>query len=263
MKKNLSTTRLKKILALLAGREEVSAAEMAAYFQVAGMTIRRDLEQLAAQGRIIRTHGGAILAAPSMVAFAFQDRQQSRMAEKRAIARAAACLVEPGMTVILDTGTTTLELARVLGDIPHLKVLTSSLAIASALLSHKDQELVLLGGTVNKNSPDLSGPLTLENLGAFRAQLAFVGADGADKHGLYTGGQQTAQVTRAMIASAERAVLLADSSKFGKNAFVRIAGWEAIGHVIVDDGLPSRTRTWLGQNVKALSLVSATNQETL
>ena len=261
MKKNLSATRLKKILALLAGREEVSAAELAAHFQVAGMTIRRDLEQLAEQGRIIRTHGGALLAAPSMVAFEFQSRQQSRMAEKRAIARAAAQLVEPGMTVILDTGTTTLELARALGNVPRLKVLTSSLAIASVLLAHKELELILLGGTVNKGSPDLSGPLTLENLAAFRAQVAFVGADGTDEKGLYTSGQQIAQVTRAMIANADRAVLLADSGKYGTRAFVRIVGWEAIGQVIVDDGLSAKNRKWLDKSVKKLTRVSATGEE--
>jgi len=245
MKADPTSERMSKLLALLAGRGEVGVAELAAHFHVAAMTIRRDLEHLARQGRVTRTHGGAMLAAPSIVAFAFHDRRQSRLAEKQAIAQAASRLVQPGMTVILDTGTTTLELARLLDGIPGLRVLTSSLAIASTLLTNEGQELVLLGGTVSKSSPDLSGPLTVENLGSFRAELAFIGADAVDRLGFYTSGLQIAQVSRAMIANAERTVLLADSGKFCGNAFVRIAGWEAVDQLIVDDGLAPDGRTWL------------------
>jgi DeoR/GlpR family transcriptional regulator of sugar metabolism len=261
MPASFTSSRLDKILALLAGREEASVAELAAHFKVASMTIRRDLDLLAGQGRITRTHGGAILAAPAVVAFAFQERRQSRMAEKQAIARAAAKLVQPGMTVILDTGTTTLELARALGGVPRLKVLTSSLAIASALLAHDDVELVLLGGTVSQNSPDLSGALTVDNLAAFRAQLAFVGADGADADGFYTRDLGIAQVSRAMIASAERAILLADSGKFGTRAFVRIAGWNKLEQAIVDDGLLVQSRKWLGKSVGTLTVAPVRNKE--
>jgi len=261
MNKALSSTRQENILAFLAGREEVSVAELTAHFHVAAMTIRRDLSHLAEQGLIARTHGGALLAAPSVVAFAFQQRRQTQMAQKLAIARAAVRMVKPGMNVILDTGTTTLEVARALGDVPGLKVLTSSLAVASALLAHDDLELVLLGGTVSKGSPDLSGPLTEHNLAAFRADLAFVGADALDKRGFYTGIQEIASVSRAMIASAQHTILVADSSKFGNNAFVRIAGWEAIDHVIVDEGLPQQARTWVGKSIRNHTLVPFNNEE--
>jgi DeoR/GlpR family transcriptional regulator of sugar metabolism len=261
MKRNLSATRINRILDWLAAHGEVSAAELAEHFHVTGMTIRRDLELLASQGRIIRTHGGALLAAPTMVAFEFQSRQQSRLPAKQAIARAAARLVEPGMTVVLDTGTTTLELARLLGGVPRLTVLTSSLAIASALLAHKGLELILLGGSVNKESPDLSGPLTLGNLAAFRAHLAFVGADAADERGFYTSGLQIAQVTRAMCENAERAILLADSSKFGAHATVRIAGWDLLDGLIVDADLPAQARGWARRRVKSCALVPVEKEE--
>jgi DeoR/GlpR family transcriptional regulator of sugar metabolism len=243
-----SSPRLKKILDYLAGREEVSVAELVRQFQVAPMTVRRDLGVLEGQGRITRTHGGALLAAPSLVAFEFQERRQSRLAEKQAIARAAVQWVRPGMTVILDTGTTTLEVARALGGIPRLKVLTSSLAIASALLAQGDLELVLLGGTVSQHSPDLSGPLTEDNLAAFRAELAFVGADALDARGLYTRSQQIARVSRAMLSRAERTILVADSSKFGKTAFVRFAGWPEIDVLLTDDGLDAKARKWVEKN---------------
>ena len=246
-----AVVRHQQILEMLAGREAVGVSELTARFRVTAMTIRRDLEILEQQGSLTRTHGGAILAAPAVVAFAFSERQQSHLAEKAAIARVAARLVKPGMTVILDTGTTTLEVARALRGIAGIKVLTSSLAIASALLAHDDLELVLLGGTVSARSPDLSGPLTEDNLGAFRAELAFIGADAVDARGLYTSSQQIARVSRAMIANASRTLLVADSSKFGKTSFARFAGWNQIEGIITDSGMAAASRRWLGRITKS------------
>ncbi|MCE9613932.1 MAG: DeoR/GlpR family DNA-binding transcription regulator [Lentisphaerae bacterium] len=240
-----ASVRRQRILEALAGKAEVGVSELVARCRVTDMTIRRDLAQLEQQGRLTRTHGGAMLAAPAMVAFAFQRRQQVHLAEKTAIAREAARLIQPGMTVILDTGTTTLEVARHLGGVPGLKVLTSSLAIASALLAHPDLELVLLGGTVSAHSPDLTGLLTEDNLASFRADLAVIGADAADARGLYTSSQPIARVSRAMIANAARTVLVADSSKFGKTAFTRFAGWRQIHQLVTDDGLPAVARRWI------------------
>jgi DeoR/GlpR family transcriptional regulator of sugar metabolism len=250
MEKIRTSSRLRRILDLLAARPEVSVADLAARFQVTPMTVRRDLAALEKQGRVTRTHGGAILAAPAVARFAFRERQQTHLPEKRAIARAAATQVMSGTTVILDTGTTTLEVAEALAGIPGLRVLTSSLAIASALFAHEEMELVLLGGTVSRGSPDLCGPLTEQNLAAFRADVAFIGADGVDRHGLYTRSQAIASVSRAMLAGAARTILVADSSKFGRNAFVRFADWKKVDGVIVDDGLAAGVRRWLRKAVK-------------
>ena len=255
------SVRAEKIAGLLGRREEVSVAELAETFGVTAMTIRRDLDALAREGRVTRTHGGAVLAAPAAATFEFEDRRRSRPAEKRAVARAAAKLIEPGMTVIIDTGTTTLELARLVGGIPDLTVVTSSLAIASALFAVPGIELTLLGGTVNRSSPDLSGTLTVENLKTLHADVALVGTDGADAKGFYTSSMSIAQVSRAIIGSADRRLLLADSSKFGAPAFVRIAGWEALDHVIVDDRLPTGQRRWLKKAVKGLILAAVDGDE--
>lgn len=242
MKRTRRAQRLERIIGLLAEAPEVTVAELAERFNVTPMTVRRDLEALEDEGRITRTHGGAVPAAPSVARFAFHERRQAMMAEKQAIARAAAQRVAPGMTVVLDTGTTTLELARLLSGVRGLRVLTTSLAIASALFAHEDMELILLGGTVNQGSPDLSGPLTEANLDTFRPDLAFIGADAADRHGLYTGSQEIAGVSRAIIASADNKVLLADSSKFGRTAFVRFAEWTDIDGAVVDDRLDAAHR---------------------
>jgi DeoR/GlpR family transcriptional regulator of sugar metabolism len=260
-KKLNSATRAQEILDLLARHPEVGVIELTERFRVTAMTIRRDLDALERAGKITRTHGGAILTAPSVVAFEFNERRQTNLREKEALARAAAQWVEPGMTVILDTGTTTLAVAHALAGLRKLKVLTSSLAIASALYAREGLELVLLGGQVSKNSPDLSGPLTEDNLRAFRAELAFVGADALDAGGLYTSSQEIARVSRAILASAKQTVLVADSSKLGRTSFARFADWEMIDRVVMDDGLATHDLKWLKKAVAHVNLVPVERSE--
>jgi DeoR family transcriptional regulator, fructose operon transcriptional repressor len=255
MSKGKASPRQRRILNLLAVKPEVSVSEFAKEFQVSTMTIRRDLEALEQQKQITRTHGGAILAAPSFVAFAFQDRRRSRMAEKEAIAEEAIKQLNHGMTIIIDTGTTTLEVARALAGIFGLKILTSSLAIASELFTCEGIELTLLGGTVNRESPDLSGQLTQDNLSAFRADIAFVGADALDGQGLYTSSQQIAGVSKAMIASAAKTVLVADSSKFTKTSFVRFAEWKQVDMVITDKAIEATHKRRLKKAVSEVVFV--------
>ena len=164
-------------------------------------------------------------------------------------------VVKPGMTVVLDTGTTTLEVARALAGIPDLRVLTSSLAIASALQAHDNLELVLLGGSLRRQSPDLSGPLTEENLRQFRPDLAILGADAVDRDGAYTADLGVASLSRAMIAGAQASCLVADSSKFARRAFVQFAPWELIDHLVTDTGLGPEERAWATDTIRSVHLV--------
>jgi DeoR/GlpR family transcriptional regulator of sugar metabolism len=237
--------RHQKILDRLHQQGEVTVQELAEAFGVTPMTIRRDLDFLAEQNRLTRTHGGAMRSTPAVIEFAFLERNRERIAEKQAIARAAAALVEPGMTLVLDTGTTTLEVARAIAGVPDLTVLTSSLAIASALYGRENIALILLGGNVRRNSPDLSGPLTEANLRCFRPHLAILGADALDSDGLYTSDQAIAAVSRAMIASAEETILVADSDKFTRRAFVHFACWLEITHLVTDNSVGEDARRWL------------------
>jgi len=250
MKRRNSSARQQQILDLLAKRGELGVVELSGHFQVTEMTIRRDLDALEADGRVTRVHGGAILAAPSIVEFAFQERRQTCIEQKQAIAAEAVSRINPGMTIMLDTGTTTLETARALAGIRGLQVVTSSLAIASALLTHEELNLILLGGTVSRDTPDLFGPLTLDNLASFRVDIAFIGADAIDVDGLYTQSQQIAQVSKTMMAAAQKNVLLADSGKFGKSAFVRFAGWDQVDELICDSRLPAAQKGRLEKTVK-------------
>lgn len=249
-KKQTSTQRRARILECLSAEGEVFVLDLAARFDVTPMTVRRDLEALERENALTRTHGGAIFSKQSVAEFAFMERNRTSIDEKQAIAREAAALVAPGMTIVIDTGTTTLEVARALSGVAGLRVLTSSLAVASALHTHPNMEIVLLGGSVGKNSPDLSGALTEDNLRRFRVQLAFLGADAVDERGLYTTDLGIARVSEAMIDVAEDTVLVADSRKFRRTSFVKFADWKQISRVITDYQAVPADRAWLHEVVR-------------
>ena len=252
-KKQTATTRRSAILDRLSTEGEVFVLQLASDFGVTPMTIRRDLEAMEGENALTRTHGGAILSQQSVAEFAFLERNRTSIEEKQAIARRAAAMVEPGMSIVMDTGTTTLEVARALGTCERLQVLTSSLAVASALHTNANIEVVLLGGTVGTNSPDLSGSLTVSNLRKFRVQLAILGVDALDQRGLYASDLGTAQVSEAMIDVAEDTVLVADSRKFSRTSFVKFADWNQVGHLVTDASVSSEDRSWLEGCLKDVS----------
>lgn len=241
------------IVNLLAENGEVTVQSLARYFQVSEMTIRRDLVLLERAGELTRTHGGAVLSQAGIIEFSFKKKERECAAEKRAIAREAAALVHPGMAITLDTGTTTLEVARAITRIKPLTVLTSSLAIASVLHAHDPIELVLLGGTARKGNPDLTGWITEENLKRFSVDLAFIGADGVSPEGVFTTEMNIARVSQAMIAGSRHNVLVVDHRKFEHPSLVRFASWDEIHQVITDSRVPASTRKWLRQLGKPIS----------
>ncbi len=244
--------RQKRIVEILTQNGEVFVQELAKRLKVTAMTIRRDLHLLERQGSLIRTHGGAVLSSAGIIEFSFLKKGEQHGTEKRAIAARVATMVTPGMTVVLDTGTTCLEVAKAINGINPLKVLTSSLAIASALYARDNIDLVLLGGKARKGNPDLTGWLTEENLKHFRVDMAVCGADGADREGVYTTDEAVAHVSQGMIACAGITVLAADCSKFGKTSFLKYGSWSDFDHVVTDSGLSSEARRWLHRVAKSV-----------
>jgi DeoR/GlpR family transcriptional regulator of sugar metabolism len=242
--------RQKKILEFLTKDGEVNVGELARRLKVTTMTIRRDLHALEQQGNVIRTHGGALLANAGIIEFAFLKKGEENNAEKHAIALEIARMVEPAMTVTLDTGTTCLEVAKALSGISNLTLLTSSLAIASAVYARDNIDLVLLGGKARKGNPDLTGWLTEENLKHFRVDIAVLGAEGADREGVYTTDETVARVSQGMIACAGRTVLAADYTKFGRTSFLKYATWSDFDYVITDNKCPHDVQRWLHRVAK-------------
>jgi DeoR family transcriptional regulator, fructose operon transcriptional repressor len=238
------------ILDLLKSNGEASIHDLARQFRVSEMTVRRDLTLLEKEEEITRTHGGAMLSRAGIIEFTFQEKGRISAREKKAIAREVANLIQPGMTITLDTGTTTLEVARLIAGYKPLTVLTSSLAIASVLYAHEHIELVLLGGMARKGNPDLTGWLTEENLKRFRVDLSALGADGVDSEGAFTTDMNIARVSQAMIAGANQTILMVDHTKFNKSAFVKFAAWNQIDYLVTDEGASAGVRKWLSHKIK-------------
>jgi DeoR/GlpR family transcriptional regulator of sugar metabolism len=224
--------RQKQISELIAQRGECAIEELVEQFGVSGMTIRRDLQTLADQGKVIRTHGGAAMAERISFEFEFLNRVRDNQRAKEAIGAAAAAQVKDGESVMLDSGTTTLELAKCLRARQGLTIITSSLPIAAQLQYAQQIEVLLLGGRLRASSPDLAGAITESNLETLRADVAFLGADAIDRQGgAFQQSPEVARMLTRMAASASRVYVVADGSKLGKTAlwrFGRLPDWAAL-----------------------------------
>lgn len=241
---NLSADgRRTRILALLEGEGEQAVDTLADRFGVSGMTIRRDLQELTDAGKVIRTHGGAAPASRVSFEFHFLERARRHAQRKHAIAEVAASLIEPGQSVILDSGTTTLAIARLLRTMPGLTVVTTSLPIASELFGVEGLDLILLGGQLRKDSPDLVGAITHQNLELLQADVAFIGADAVDGEGrLYNASPEVGRMLAAMAKAAASVYAVADSSKIGRHRLLRFADAGAWQGLITDDELDAKSR---------------------
>jgi DeoR/GlpR family transcriptional regulator of sugar metabolism len=224
--------RQKQMCELITKQGECSIEELMARFAVSGMTVRRDLQTLADQGKVIRTHGGAAMADRISFEFEFLNRVRDNHKAKDAIAAAAAAQIKDGESVMLDSGTTTLALAKQLHGRQGLTVITSSLPIAAQLQYDRGIEVLLLGGRLRASSPDLAGAITESNLETLQADVAILGADAIDAHGaVYQESPELARMLTRMAASAGRVYVVADSSKLGKTAlwrFGRLADWASL-----------------------------------
>jgi DeoR/GlpR family transcriptional regulator of sugar metabolism len=238
--KNLpSAARQSEIRALFARQPGVSISELAGKFDVSDMTIRRDLTVLEKNSHIHRTHGGAMLTERMMVEFDYRARREVNRAEKSAIAAEARKLVHPGQRVILDTGTTTFELAVRLKDAKDITVITPSLAVASELQHTPGVEVILLGGIIRDGSPDLTGPVTEHCLELFSADLAFQGADAIGLDGaIYNPDLRLARVDQMIRRVANRCCILADHTKIGRNALARTGSMADVDLFITSRGAP-------------------------
>lgn len=234
--------RRSKIIDLLQAEDRLEVRDLAQRFSVSQMTIRRDLERLQAQGFIVRTHGGGIPAGKlRLLQQAFPHYTVSP--QKAAIGKLAASLVTSGQTVLIESGTTVLEVARWLPRDPSITVATTSLCVLQELYGGPMQ-LLLFGGYARKDFPSLYGPMTEAMLKSFRVDVLFIGCDGADsKNGFYTSNLLVSSLDEQMIKIASRVVMATESSKFGRGAgFVRVAVPEQVHTLVTDTHLSSVDR---------------------
>jgi DeoR family fructose operon transcriptional repressor len=231
--------RRRRILDRLRVSGKVTVEELSAEFGVSLPTIRTDLARLEEQGLLQRTHGGAIPPSGTLFEPAYAQRQVIRHAEKQAIARAAAELVEEGETILLDAGTTTYELALALRDRQALTVVTNSIPIVLALMENRGIEVTLIGGRVQPRRLAVLGPLAVRFLAAFRVDKAFLSFNGVDVEAGFTVVDfEAAEAKERMMACARETIVLADSEKIGRAAFAHVAPVAAARRLITDEGIP-------------------------
>lgn len=227
--------RRQHILALIHKDGRVLVDELSSDLDLSQITIRKDLDYLQSKDLLVRTHGGALpTQAGALSDPTIQEKEELYREEKVKIAKAAAAMVSEGQCIILDSGTTTTEIARSLTSLRHLTVITNALNIA-ADLARSEFEIILIGGTLRKNSLSVVGPLAEDVLKEMHADIVFLGVDGFDiKVGLTTPNVLEARVNRAMVNAAEKVVAVCDSSKFNRRSLSLIVAASEIDHVITD-----------------------------
>jgi DeoR family transcriptional regulator of aga operon len=227
--------RRQHILALIQKDGRVLVDELSSDLDLSQITIRKDLDYLQSKDLLLRTHGGALpTQAGALSDPTIQEKEELYREEKVKIAKAAAAMVSEGQCIILDSGTTTTEIARSLTSLRHLTVITNALNIA-ADLARSEFEIILIGGTLRKNSLSVVGPLAEDVLKEMHADIVFLGVDGFDiKVGLTTPNVLEARVNRAMVNAAEKVVAVCDSSKFNRRSLSLIVAASEIDHVITD-----------------------------
>lgn len=231
----LNEERRRAIVEMLHRDGRVLVTDLAKYFRTSQITIRKDLEVLDSQGRIHRTHGGALpLQTGALLDPTLREKEKLHRKEKMRIAAAAARMVEEGQCVLLDSGTTTTAIARALRDMGKLTVITNAINIA-AELAGTHIEVILTGGMLRKNSFSLVGPVAEQTLRQLSADILFLGVDGFDtKAGLFTPNLLEAQVNRIMVEISRTSVAVCDSSKFGRRSLCNIMPTTAVSQVITD-----------------------------
>lgn len=244
----LAAERQTRILQEVERRGAVRVSELAGLLHVSDMTIRRDLEALAAQGRLDKVHGGATSASarrPSTDEPGFDAKWAQQTAEKEAIAVAAAPLVRPGSAIGLSAGTTTWTLAHHLREIPGLTVVTNSTRVADVLHGVSSANVVLTGG-VRTPSDALVGPVAVSSLRQLHLDVVFLGVHGMDpRAGFTTPNLLEADTDRALVAAGQRLIVLADHTKWGMVGISTIAELAEADLVVTDEGISADGRAAL------------------
>ena len=244
-----------KIIELLKEKKKLTVPELSEYFKVSSATIRGDLNELEASNLAIRTHGGAILKTKSGFELTSKQKEVSNQEAKIAISHLALNYIEEHDTIILDSGTTTLELAKLLYKRKDLTVVTNDIKIASILDDFDGIEVVLLGGIVRKGFNCTIGNHSFHLLRELSVDKAFMGCNSFSlEKGASTPNILHSEVKREMISISGKTLLLVDSTKFGKKSFARFAPLDKID-IILTDTISKKSKIQLEQD--GISVISA------
>jgi DeoR family fructose operon transcriptional repressor len=237
--------RKNRILEIVRQKKKVSVEELGALFRVTGATVRTYLRELQHAGLLVRTHGGAILKTHLGFEPDSMEKSVQNLEAKRRIARAALKLIEDNDRILLDTGTTTLELARLLNARNNLTVTTNDIEIARTLEGFEGVSVVLIGGILRKRFHCTVGSLAVDMLSGLKVDKAFMAANGFSlADGAMTPDSEQAALKRGMAKAAHRVVLLCDVSKLGRPSFAKFADARDIDTLVMN-GLDAKKKKTL------------------
>lgn len=238
--------RRQRVLDLVSSRGYVALGDLARAIEVSESTIRRDIDFWKKQGILRPTRGGAVYVGNGNGLPAFDERVSAQLDEKKAIAKAAATRIHDGDCVLLDGGTTTLEVAKLLVGRP-VQIVTNSLPIASLFANRREADLVLLGGYVYPRTGVALGPATIRMMADIQAHQAVLSVGGLTDKGLFNSNLLLVETERQMMRCADEVVVVADHTKVGRPALAFLCELSTIDTLIVDAGLSRDQRKLLDQ----------------
>lgn len=237
----LKEKRLHKIQNLLIANGSVETAQLSRTFDVTEMTIRRDLETLInGNAKIVRTHGGAMMATSGDQGELPYERRMNECGEsKYAIAKKAMSFIKHGQVLFIDSGTTTLHLARQISNEVNNTVITNGINIATELLTRDWINVILIGGDLRRNTHSTRGPLAEEQMRNFKVDIAFIGANSIGNNGnIYLANTSEIGFKKSVLYAAREVYVLVDSSKFNKYSLISCANSLEVTGIITDYRLP-------------------------
>ena len=230
----LIADRYEKIVDLVNERGSIRVSELSNLCEVTEETIRRDLDRLEKVGRLLRSHGGAVSLRERQPEIPYAEREVMYAGEKQRIAREAVLMIKPGERILLDASTTAWYMASHLPNMP-LTVLTNSMKVASELSSKERIEVISTGGQLSRRSMSYVGHLAERSLDLYHVDKLFLSCKGFYlERGISESNELQAMVQRKMISIADQVILLADSSKFGLQAFTHVAETSELNEIITD-----------------------------
>ena len=249
---NVSSAKERRALILrrLEQQAEVRVTDLSRETGISEVTIRKDLTVLQRRHLLLRTRGGAMrrpIENPTQET-SITKKQMFNVNEKERIGAEAVKLINDGDVIMLDSGTTTLEVARHLDRFQNLRIITNAVNIATELMNYKRFKVVLLGGSLRSNSLSLVGPLSLSTMKNFSSYKLFLGVDSFSlEDGLSTHNLEEALLNQIMIQQADKVIAVFDSSKFNKRSYVHVADVKDIDCIITDRAIPTGMASKLKQ----------------
>ncbi len=227
------------ILETLIKHESVQVSDLSTLLEVSTVTIRKDLTELEKENKLYRSHGKAILINPYINNRSVNEKEKLATEEKNIIGKAAAAMITKDDSIIIASGTTVHALARNIRPIHKLTVISASLQVSEILANNEAIEIIQLGGTLRHSSNSVVGKYAEGILSSFCCSKLFLGVDGIDlEFGITTTDVREADLNKEMMRIAQKSIVLADSSKFRRRGFSKIANIEEVDIIITDSGIP-------------------------